>query len=213
MPLSPRGATLLASLVQGWEQTGDLSHDVSTFLVKHGYPQTAVHVADVAAEARRLAARFGEDTDRAGMAGWLHDISAVIPSTKRVAAAEACGLAVLPEECVFPMIVHQRLSAAIARALFGVRDEATLSAIACHTTLKPAASCLDTLVFVADKIAWDQPGTPPYHADLIAALDHSLDAAAFVYLDWLWGRRVTLGVIHPWFRAAYMERSPETRCT
>jgi len=38
---------------------------------------------------------------------------------------------------------------------------------------------------------------------LLAALAHSLDAAAFVYLRFLWERRVTLGVIHPWFVDAY----------
>ncbi len=204
--------TLLHTLAAGWEFTGDVPRDATAFLVGHGYPKTVTHVAAVAAEARRLAMRFGEDAERAETAGWLHDISVVIPSGDRIAAAETFGLAVLVEERTLPMIVHQGLSAVIARELFGVRDPAVLSAIACHTTLKAKASRLDTLVFVADKIAWDQPGTPPYLPALNAALDRSLDAAAFVYLDWLWQRRQTLGVIHPWFHAAYEERL-EARAT
>lgn len=199
-------ATLLAALTDGWAATGDVRRAAPAFLTHHGLPHTAAHVAAVAAEARRLALRFGLDADAAEMAGWLHDISAPIPNSERVAAAYAFGVDVLPEEIALPMIVHQRLSAMLARDLFGVRDAATCAAIGCHTTLKPGATPLDTAVFVADKIAWDQPGVPPYLPALTAALDASLDAASFVYLDYLWQRRQSLGVVHPWFRAAHAER-------
>ncbi len=77
-----------------------------------------------------------------------------------------------------------------------------LSAIECHTTLKGNPSELDKIVFVADKIAWDQSGTPPYLDDLLAALDRSLDQAALVYLDFLWDQREQLRVVHPWMVAA-----------
>jgi HD superfamily phosphohydrolase YqeK len=95
----------------------------------------------------------------------------------------------------------------IARDVFAVRDSAVLSAIECHTTLKSGASVLDKVVFLADKIAWDQPGTPPYIVQLTQALDRSLDKAVWVYLDHLWQRRATLQAIHPWFVRAYRELS------
>jgi len=135
-----------------------------------------------------------------------------LPDGDRVAAAQAFGVDVLPEEAAFPMILHQKLSAVLARGLFGERNDAVLSAIGCHTTLKVGASTLDTVVFVADKIAWDQPGIPPYRDALLGALAHSLDAAAFVYLHFLWERRATLGVIHPWFVAAYQQHANTGRC-
>jgi len=122
-------------------------------------------------------------------------------------AAHTLGVVILPEEAAFPMILHQKLSAVLARDLFGERNDAVLSAIGCHTTLKADASTLDTVVFVADKIAWDQPGIPPYRDELLAALAHSLDAAAFVYLGYLWERRETLGIIHPWFVDAYQQHA------
>lgn len=207
--MNPALPPLLAALAGGWTPTGDVRRDAPAFLRRHALPHTAIHVAAVAAEARRLAERFGADADAAGTAGWLHDISAPIPNGEREAAAHALGVAVLPEEAAFPMILHQKLSAVLARDLFGVRDAAILSAIGCHTTLKAGASPLDVLVFVADKIAWDQPGTPPYLAPLVAALDTSLDAAAGVYLDYLWERRASLGVVHPWFRAAHAVHRPQ----
>ena len=185
--------------------SGNLPEDVTRFLTERGHAHTAAHVAKVAAQASEFARRFGVDEARAEAAGWLHDISAVIPNEARIQTALENDIEVLPEERKLPMIVHQKLSALIARDLFDVTDTGVLSAIGCHTTLKADASPLDKVVFVADKVAWDQEGRPPYLAELEAALDSSLDDAAFVYLDDLWLRRDTLPVLHPWVAAAHRQ--------
>ena len=183
--------------------TGDVGADVTALLARHGRADTVHHCMCVAAEARRLALRWGEDAVHAETAGWLHDVSAIVPMDRRIGLAEDLGLDVLPEERAFPMIIHQKLSAAIAQAVFGITDPDILSAIGCHTTLKADASRLDKIVFVADKIQWDQPGDPPYLSAIAAAVERSLDQAAFVYLDYLWQRRATLPVVHPWLVEAY----------
>lgn len=193
------------ALTQNFTLTGHLRRDVATFLALHACADTAGHVAQVAAEAKRLAERFGASTEAAEIAGLLHDISAVILNEERIAAAHAFGIEVLPEEAAFPMIIHQKLSVVLARDIFGVTAPEPLSAIGCHTTLKANASLLDKVVFVADKIKWDQAGEPPYLADLQQALDRSLDHAAFCYLDYLWQRRATLRVVHPWLVAAHWQ--------
>jgi len=180
-----------------------LQADVSAFLHAHNRAHTLAHVHQVAAEAVRLAQHFGADPVKAEQAGLLHDISAVIPNTRRLEEARRWGLAILPEEEAFPMLLHQQLSAVMAREIFGVHDEEVLAAVACHTTLRPAAGKLDLLIFVADKIAWDQAGSPPYLDDLAAALDHSLAQAARVYLEYL--RENLSGLLHPWARAALID--------
>lgn len=197
--------TVLQGYLDGVTLTGDLAVDAPLFISTNGRAKTAEHVVAVAAEARRLAALCGEDAERAAQAGLLHDVSVVIPSSERVVAAQAVGIDVLPEEAAFPMIVHQRLSVVFAREVFGVDDARVLSAIGCHTTLKANASMLDKLVFVADKIAWDQPGTPPYLDDLLRALDQSLDSATLLFLTYMWDRRESMRVVHPWFVDAYKE--------
>ena len=121
---------------------------------------------------------FGVDGDAAESAGWLHDVSVVIPPSDRLIVAESFGLEILPEERRFSLIIHQKLSAAVALDVFRVDDPDVLNAIGCHTTLKAGATQLDKVLFVADKIAWDQPGDPPYLDAILQALDHSLDAAA-----------------------------------
>jgi predicted HD superfamily hydrolase involved in NAD metabolism len=191
--------------------TGDLGWDVTAVLIHHQLPKVAKHVARVAREARQLARRFGADPDQAETAAWLHDISAVIPNPARVELCAALGIDVLPGEAAFPMILHQKLSVVVAQEVFGVAETAVLSAIGCHTTLKAGASLLDKIVFVADKIQWDQPGEPPYLDALATAVAQSIDDGCRVYLNHIWQQRDTLRYIHPWFIAAHEEFSHRLR--
>ncbi|MGI6611732.1 MAG: bis(5'-nucleosyl)-tetraphosphatase (symmetrical) YqeK [Limnochordia bacterium] len=187
----------LAALAHGIPFYGDTRADMVRFLACHGHHKTISHSMCVAEEAGRLAIRWNESAAHAQVAGWLHDISAVIPNGERISVAEHLGLDILPEERTAPMIMHQKLSAEIASELFGVSNKEILSAIACHTTLKADASKLDKIVFVADKICWDQSGDPPYLGQILEAAEHSLDKAACIYLEYLWRRRNELPVLHP----------------
>jgi predicted HD superfamily hydrolase involved in NAD metabolism len=192
-------------LLDGMTLTGILREDVPTFLKHYGYEETAEHCRCVAEEARRVAIHFGEDPDPAEMAGWLHDCSAIFPAHERIKVARSLNVPVLPEEEKLPMIVHQKLSRVLASQLFHIEDRGVLSAVECHTTLKSNASRLDKVVFVADKIAWDQAGTPPYLDRLMAAFQRSLDHAALAYLSYLWDKRYSLTVLHPWAYEAYVQ--------
>ncbi len=196
---------LLAALDTGMPLTGNISRDATAFLSYHQALHTVRHSACVAAEARALAERCDLNPSAAETAGWLHDISTVISNEDRITYAEAWGIPVLPEERQVPMIIHQKLSAYIAEHLFGMVDRSILSAISCHTTLRSGASLLDKIVFIADKVKWDGAGEPPYAAGLQAALDRSVDTATCWFLSYLWERRSTLLVLHPWLEAAYTE--------
>ncbi|MCR8845884.1 bis(5'-nucleosyl)-tetraphosphatase (symmetrical) YqeK [Paenibacillus sp. SC116] len=189
--------------------TGDLRHDTYQFLVDNGRPDTAQHCLDVADEARKIALQYGVDPDTAVYSGYLHDISAVIPNDERIAVANKLGIEVLPEEETFPMIIHQKLSRQMAIDLFKVDDHQIIDAAGCHTTLRASPTELDKVLFVADKIAWDQPGNPPYLNEIKQALEQSLDAACFSYIDYLWQRREQLKVVHPWLKDAYYELRDE----
>ena len=184
--------------VGDFEPTGDLGTDVRNLLLQNGCEQTYHHVLDVAAKAVELAQQFDGGQQAAFTAGLLHDIAAIVPNQERIGLCKALDIDVLPEEEQLPMIVHQKLSVPIARDILGIGNRSVLSAIGCHTTLKANASLTDKIVFVADKIAWDQPGTPPYLGAVLAGLASSIDAAALAYLDYLWAERDSLRVLHPW---------------
>lgn len=186
-----------------------LRSGVEALLRRWGRLDTLDHCLRVGAEAERLAKRWGLNPQQAAEAGWLHDISIVVPTGVRADLLRALGVEVLPEEAAFPFILHQKLSSLMAQHLFGVQDEAVLSAVSCHTTLKPGSSALDQILFVADKIEWDQTEPPPYLPALLAACEQSPRFAAYTFLNILWQNRQNMMVIHPWFESAYQELNTE----
>lgn len=151
-------------------------------LLANGRPKTLAHVQAVSEECARLARRFGLSENHCRLAGLMHDISAVIRPADMLAWAEAHGLPLCEAERRHPFLLHQRLSRIAAQEAFGVCDEDILCAIECHTTLRAHASAMDMALFIADKIAWDQPGEPPYLAQVLRALDTSLASACLAYM-------------------------------
>jgi predicted HD superfamily hydrolase involved in NAD metabolism len=186
----------------GFHFTGDTLQDAPAFLEHHGFPHVATHVKAVAMEARNLAEHFGLDANAAELAGILHDIAVIVPNAERIALSRALALPIFPEEEQVPMILHQQHGKVFARDLFGIRDESVLSAIECHTTLKANSSQFDRVVFLADKISWDQPGIPPYLNDLLVALENGLDSGTRFFLEYLISSPNLL-VVHPWLREAH----------
>jgi len=199
---------IFADMARGLNLQGDLAEVVSIFLTQRGFPNTVGHSRQVAETAEKLALHFGADPLKAGQAGWLHDVSVVFLNSLQVEIARALGIALLPEEVQNPVLIHQKLSAVMAHELFGIQDAGVLSAIGCHTTLKAQAALLDNVLFVADKISWDQVGNPPYIEEIRAAAEISLDKAALIYIRSVVERRENLAeTLHPWLLAALQELS------
>ncbi|MFD2693698.1 bis(5'-nucleosyl)-tetraphosphatase (symmetrical) YqeK [Sporolactobacillus shoreicorticis] len=196
---------LFSEFIQNVHFTGDPIFDSYHFLRNNQLPLVADHSRRVSEEANRLARVFGTGEKKAEIAGALHDISAVIPNNQRLSVARELTIDVLEEEAAFPMILHQKISKVMARDLFHVTDLEILNAIECHTTLRSHPSVLDLIVFVADKIEWDQQGIPPYLDELKQQLQSSLEAGAYAYIHYLWKRKDKLKVVHPWLAEAYFE--------
>ncbi|MGH0599274.1 bis(5'-nucleosyl)-tetraphosphatase (symmetrical) YqeK [Bacillus mycoides] len=194
---------MLYNDIYSFTPTGKIENDIKAFLLKYNKEFTYKHSIRVANEARKIAGIFSEDEEKAAIAGCLHDISAIFPNEERIAVAEKFGIEILQEEREFPMIIHQKLSRVIAKEIFKIEDEEVLNAIYCHTTLHKHATKMDLVLFIADKLEWDQIGTPPYLINVKKALGNSLEHAAFVYISYLWERKDTLKVIHPWLEEAY----------
>ncbi|KAA0769499.1 HD domain-containing protein [Bacillus sp. AR2-1] len=191
--------------IYSFTPTGKIENDIKSFLLKYNKELTYKHSIQVAKEARKIAITYHVNEEKAAIAGYLHDISAIFPNEDRVAVAEEFGIEILQEEREFPMIIHQKLSKVIAKEIFKVDDEEILNAICCHTTLRKLATKMDLVLFVADKIEWDQNGAPPYLVEVKKELEKSLEHAAFAYISYLWDRKDTLKVIHPWLEDAYWQ--------
>ncbi|MFA5925779.1 MAG: bis(5'-nucleosyl)-tetraphosphatase (symmetrical) YqeK [Parcubacteria group bacterium] len=196
---------IFKGIVKNFKRTGVLQEDVAIFLRMHDCEDTIKHVNTVAEEAKILASRFFESQEDAFSAGLLHDVSVLFPEEDRLKIANELKIDVLPEEKIYPAILHQKISQVMAREIFGITDENVLNAIGCHTTLKENASVLDKIVFISDKIRWDQKYDAPFKSDVSKALDISLDESCFCYLNYLWNRKESLAVVHPWMAAAYRQ--------
>lgn len=193
---------VFVSLIQNITFTGNIKTDSQELLKNHNKFVTAEHSLRVAKEAKILAERYGIDKKKVKIAGLLHDISGIYPNNERLKIAEELGLDIFEEEKVLPLILHQRISEAMAEELFGVHDKEILSAIGCHTTLKANASKMDMVLFVADKIQWDKEGLPPYLDELEKALSVSLKDGTFNYIKY---QLEHVKIVHPWLMEAYSD--------
>ena len=146
------------------------------------------HTLAVARVAERLAAAHGGDPARARWAGLFHDLARLYPSERLLAESRERGLAVDDFERANPIVLHAPLGAELAREMFGVTDEAVLSAIRKHTLGDADMTPLDEVVYLADALepGRDYPERAGYLAlafvDLAAAM-RSVLASSIAYLQ------------------------------
>lgn len=193
----------IAEVIHRVPATGDLNGDVDNLLHLYGREVTREHVPRAVAEGERLATQFGVSVQAAATALWLHDMGGIFRRSEMVGLCEELGLEVYPEERQVPMLLHARLSVILARDWQGIRDPAVLQAIRFHTTLHAAPTSLDQVVFLVDKLEWDQGGTPPYALELREALKDGLEAGTRRMLTWMASPEANLLIPHPDLRAAW----------
>lgn len=119
------------------------------------------HSLSVAEEAKRLAILHGADSDKAYLAGLLHDCA------KSPGGGDA--------------LTHGANGAKVTRAEFCITDEDLLNAIKYHTTGRPGMSLLEKIIFVADSI---EPARAKYYDIKTAKInaEYDIDAAVIEVL-------------------------------
>ena len=165
--------------------SGDIRTDVKNILLINGRSNTYIHVANVADRNALISKTYDLDHDKCVIAGLLHDISAIIKPEDMLKYAYENRLEVCEAERRYPFLLHQRLSKICAVEYFNISDEEILSAIECHTTLKKSPSKYEMSLFIADKLAWDRGGIPPFYEEVNAAFDISLEAACYKYMEYM----------------------------
>lgn len=99
-----------------------------------------------------LAMANGYDMEKAQLAGLLHDCAKCIPNEKKLKICAKNNIPVTQVEKDNPFLLHAKVGAFLARALYEIEDEEILHAISIHTTGAPAMNTLDKIVFIADYI-------------------------------------------------------------
>jgi predicted HD superfamily hydrolase involved in NAD metabolism len=102
-------------------------------------------------------------------------LARLYPADRLLAECRDRGLPMDAFDRANPIVLHARLGAELAREMFGVTDEAVLSAIRKHTLGDAHMTPLDEIVYLADAL---EPGRDyPERAALLALAFDDLAAA------------------------------------
>jgi predicted HD superfamily hydrolase involved in NAD metabolism len=136
-------------------KTGDLKQIRKT-LEKELEPKRYEHTLGVAYTAATMAMVHGEDSDKALLAGMLHDCAKCLSYRRQLTLCQENGIPLSEVELEKDSpLLHAKAGMALAKTKYGVEDEDILNAICFHTTGRPAMSPLEKIIYIADYI---EPG-------------------------------------------------------
>ncbi len=138
------------------ETTIELQKKVKKCLDKERYR----HTLGVAYTASALAMRYGEDTEKAFIAGLLHDCAKCIPNDEKYELCREYGIELSKSEQEIPSLVHAKLGAYLAANRYGIEDEDIIASVRSHTTGEPGMSLLQKIIFAADYIEPNRSEAP-----------------------------------------------------
>lgn len=180
----------------------ELYDKIKNLYLKYHKEKTWNHVENVAKEAKKLAIQYHLDIEKCMIAALLHDISAILSPEDMYKYAKELGYQIDLSEEKYHFLLHQRISKEIAHDYFHIEDKDILSAIECHTTLKKEINDYDKIIFLADKLAWDQGGIPPYYQQLKEAINISLNKGCYWFISYQFETHQLL-MPHTWLLEAY----------
>lgn len=137
-----------------------------------------IHSLGVADEAKRLAALYGVDEDKAYLAGLLHDCAKGILTDKQIETCDRLGVELDEWTRKCPQVAHGFLGVEIAKTEYGISDSEVLNAIKYHTVGGSNMTMLDKIIYIADmtEINRDFNGVD----ELREAVNRSVDEAVMI---------------------------------
>lgn len=121
------------------------------WLKKNLNQERYIHCLGTAECAKELAERYGQDTNKAYIAGLLHDCTKCFDKEKLLEIIQK-NLDIDENELMNYKTLHAPVSAYCAQKDFGVCDNEILSAIRWHTLGKKDMTTFEKIIFLADKI-------------------------------------------------------------
>lgn len=110
------------------------------------------HVATIAVD---LSENYRLDSERMHIASYLHDISKLVDFEEYEPILEKYNFELTSDEREAKSTIHAKVSMIIAKEIFGVVDEELLNSIYYHTTLRAYPTEYDKILFLADKMTWN----------------------------------------------------------
>lgn len=142
-------------------------------------PKRLSHSLGVSETAWKLALKYGDEPEKARLAGLVHDCARELPNNILLQKAQSFGIVISDIEMANPSLLHAPVGAHLAKVDFGIEDEQIFQAVKLHTTGAPAMTVLDKIVFLADYIEPNRsfPGVDKLRETAENSLDHAVLAA------------------------------------
>jgi len=152
---------------------------LETILQKYIHHKRYVHIKGVEFTAVAMAMKFGYESGmrskeaqdflfRVQIAGLLHDNAKCMTDEEYFSECQRLQIPVSEFEKSHAFILHGKVGAAYLEDRYGIVDDEIASAIAYHTTGKPAMSMMEKIIFIADYI--EPSRTKQVDLDLVRAL-------------------------------------------
>ena len=130
-------------------------HKIRKQLVKALDSKRYEHTQGVAYTSAALAMRYGEDIQKAELAGLLHDCAKCLDNDKKIQICKKHNIEISEAEQHNPFLLHAKVGGFLAKSKYKVDDEEVIDAILYHTTGRPGMSLMEKIVYIADYI---EPG-------------------------------------------------------
>ena len=109
-----------------------------------------IHSLNVADMAKELAEIYGCDTDKAYLAGLVHDCTKNTPAEKQLEIMNAAGIKLTELEKNNTKLWHAISGSIFIQSEYEIYDEDIISAVRYHTTGKAAMTLLQKIIYTAD---------------------------------------------------------------
>ena len=130
-------------------------HKIRKQLMKALDSKRYEHTQGVAYTSAALAMRYGEDVQKAELAGLLHDCAKCLDNDKKIQICKKHDIEISEAEQNNPFLLHAKVGGFLAKSKYKIDDEEIIDAILYHTTGRPGMSLLEKIVYIADYI---EPG-------------------------------------------------------
>ena len=139
-------------------------------------PNRFLHSLGVMETAMVMAKRFGENVEKARIAGLLHDCAKDIDKGKMVQMCEELGVYLDPMKREQRSLIHADLGAKLLETEFGIDDPHIIGAVKHHTLGREKMTNLEKILYLADLI---EPNRKPFEGidELRQLSEKNLDCA------------------------------------
>lgn len=167
-----------------------LLNDIYAYVCERLSNKRRVHTYGVEKAAVMMAKRHYPTVDRrlVAAAALLHDCTKELSAEEQLAVAEEYGVCFSELELAAPKLRHAVTGAAVAKALFGLEDEAA-NAIKYHTTARADMTPIEKMLYLADftdegrKDELCVSVRKKYYENLAADMDTAMDKTLLFALE------------------------------